>query len=135
MLYTTEEMDYLLLKEEGINILYNIETADLVKLSPEMYEKLSQNYINKEDRDIMELLNYLKSQDKIKVPVYDNKKYLDKKVLQGIVFSSSTVCNLKCIYCFVDGGTYGNDIHKIMSFNEYKTCIDSLSLCVRIVVV
>lgn len=43
-----------------------------------------------------------------------------KQDLYKVSIASAESCNLRCKYCYAESGTYGNDKHRVMSFETYK---------------
>lgn len=49
--------------------------------------------------------------------------WLDKKYLSSLWLNISNDCNLRCLYCYGSGGSYGN-IRKLMTIEKAKSVID-----------
>ncbi|MGB7605631.1 MAG: radical SAM protein [Lutisporaceae bacterium] len=120
-----KEIDYFLLKDKEFNILYHIPTGNLIKVSEQIFNELNDNKELKSE-ETLELISFLDAQDCITIRKYNEEKFAIRKRLQGLVFSAAETCNLKCRYCFADGGTYGNNTHKIMNINDYEKYIGIL---------
>lgn len=91
-------------------------TESLIKIQPN--EELLEKYSIEEIRNAKEILNNFKEKGFLKK--YDRKKPLLKNIhntisLKGATLMVSSKCNLRCKYCFNDGGELPKDSLHSMS--------------------
>lgn len=106
------------LKNENNNIAFFPDSKRFFRVN-DLGKKLIQMIVDGTlDNDILsecsidqETLNTYK--DKVnnyaEALVYDEKVNTDKKVLQRLVIHISNACNLRCIYCYANGGNYKSE--------------------------
>lgn len=107
-----------LFKKENDYILYDSATLNLYKLPNELNVKLDEL----KNRELDELANNIKIESNESMKENDIK--LDK--CNRLVIVISDLCNLKCKYCFANGGAYANKELRLMDFDKLKVAIKSI---------
>ncbi len=107
-------MEKLALKREGTkNDLFNIRKGENYSLQE--FEELLEQLIEKK---VVEILKEGQNQDEL------NNTLIRDDTVSGIVLMIVQECNLRCSYCYGQGGEYSNRGH--MSFETGKKAIDFL---------
>lgn len=121
-IYEELNSDFHIQQLDGNGYIYYVPKKKLVKVKSEIAEKLHKCQENESEisAEIEELLNTIKRQlaDGENEDISEGKKKNYIKKLELVV---STICNLDCVYCYANGGTY-NCEKKIMPF----AVVDSL---------
>lgn len=55
-----------------------------------------------------------------------SKEMPTKKYIKNIVISCAEACNLRCKYCFAEGGSYGQASTKVMQDSDYEKLLDMM---------
>ena len=105
--------------------IYYLPEKKMVRIKKEVVEKLQQFQEKEEEasEEVIKIINIIKKQmsNICEIDEQENKKkYIGK--LELIV---STLCNLNCVYCYANSGTY-NCTEEIMSFSVVDSLIEYL---------
>jgi uncharacterized protein len=115
-----------------------LENSELLKEIFKLSNKCSENDIIdilKKDYDVDKIKNQLSILKEWFLSVENKKKiinsnyesnendWLNKKLLSSLWLNISHDCNLRCLYCYGSGGSYGGK-RKLMTINKAKEIID-----------
>lgn len=115
--------------------IYYLPEKKIMKVKKEIAEKL-QRCQKKEDNistDVINIINVIKKQ---MLDTNDTKKETNqnvrRKFIKKLELVVSTICNLDCVYCYANGGTY-NCAEKVMPFSVVDSLIEYLKQnCIEI---
>lgn len=130
--------DYLLsTTSKGKRFIYLVDTKKVFELEEETYNLLKKNSDNISSFPD-ELKKYLESpSDYEYIEFGENDNFRYKKTLSKLVLILTNRCNLDCLYCYADGGSYGlnqehmsiNTIERLFEyFSDNKISIGNLML-------
>lgn len=105
------ENKYFEFQVQNKTYLYGIECGNII----------AADNVSRENKSAIFNNQGKKSNIREHVPISE-KEWKSGKVLNKMALSISHVCNMRCTYCFADGGTYG--LEKIMSKATAKDAID-----------
>ena len=117
--------EYELIKKFDSNVIFFPKTLNYYLIDDDVYKDL-EKYNNDGifeflDSDIKKLLEENSSEDYF-------KNYLKERTVSkyiSINLNVAQTCNMKCIYCYGDEGTYGNE--SLMTFETAKKTLDFYS--------
>lgn len=130
--------DYLLsTTSKGKRFIYLVDAKKVFELDEETYNLLKKNSDNISSFPD-ELKKYLESpSDYEYIEFGENDNFRYKKTLSKLVLVLTNRCNLDCLYCYADGGSYGlnqehmsiNTIERLFEyFSDNKISIGNLML-------
>jgi uncharacterized protein len=110
------------------DLLSSLEPPFTPELSEEIYSKLSRFYTREEISECYDEIRKLIFDDLLySSDIY--AEYAAKSVpspLKAMCLLIAEDCNLRCEYCFAEGGDYGKGVRGLMSLDTAKTAIDFL---------
>ncbi|WP_455684806.1 radical SAM protein [Thomasclavelia sp.] len=111
-----------LFEHNNVYFIYDVNALDIYSISCEMYYKIinAQNQMKISeifDNSLENDINYEK--------IIESKPHLENVPLHTIALEVSNDCNLRCKYCYGDGGTYGGEKCFMTTETAFK-CIDFL---------
>lgn len=98
--------------------IYDINSMDIYNVS---YDE----YLTIKDSKNLKLLDDILNNDINYENIVKNQPYNDKIPLHTIAIEVSNDCNLRCKYCYGDGGTYGGE-KCLMTKDTALKCVDFL---------
>lgn len=72
--------------------------------------------------DINDVIEYTKQKDEF----VSEKQIVENESISKIVLNTSNKCNLRCKYCYADGGKYASQKDEIMSINTLENIVTQL---------
>ena len=111
--------EFYLFEYKSIYFIYNVDTLTFCVLSHEEYQKVCDNEgFPIIDSFLAQDMHILKDKPKLQAET-------EYKPLKVVALEVSNDCNLRCSYCYGDGGTYGKEACYMSSEVAYN-CIDFL---------
>lgn len=112
-----------LFKHNNLYFIYDRNVMDIYNVSQEEYYEINRDMKEKTSfsNESMQVLDNDVNCEKI----VNNKSYVDSAPLRSIALEVSNDCNLRCKYCYGDGGTYGGEKCFMTTETAYN-CIDFL---------
>lgn len=117
--------DFYIQQFDDKGYVYYVPQKKMVKVKPDIAEKLMECQKNREKISI-EVENILSA---IKRQMLDAQEEIsgekDRKYIKKLELVVSTICNLNCIYCYANGGTYDCE-EEIMPFSIVDSLVEHL---------
>lgn len=123
--------DALITYDHTHGLIYLVKTGDFISCSPhhaKTLESITEKYKNKTLSAIESRKLEAYYQSIIKRPLRDCKEPTGlnaRNILEKVEFIISTTCNLNCLYCYADAGTYGYK-KLVMTPEQIKLYIDAI---------
>ncbi len=93
----------------GNRFIYLVNSKKLFELNEHMYHLLKSN-IGMEVNFPCEIKQLLNEEQKSGIFTFENEdNFLNNKILSKLVLVLTNQCNLKCLYCYANGGSYNQD--------------------------
>lgn len=117
-----------LFEKNNIYFAYDVNSMDIFSLNNKEYNMLlTSNNIKeiKENSNIKELYDYISINDVNYSNIVNKYGEIDEIPLHTIAIEVSNDCNMRCSYCYGDGGTYGGE-KCFMDTQTAMHCVDYL---------
>lgn len=127
--YLSDNKEIYLFEYRSLYFAFDVHTLTLYSLSAEEYQSINQyDFTKSQDRcsnDVVNALFFKSKKGGQNVAKNDKDGISGPIPVRAIAIEVSNDCNLRCTYCYGDGGSYGGTRELMRTETAYK-CVDFL---------